>query len=320
MKENSLVSIIVPVYNTEKYIELTLKSIVEQKYRNFELILVDDTGNDSAMQVARNFLKNYHIPVTFLKQPNRGLSAARNFGLEKSNGKYVCFIDSDDIISSTFLSDMLEHIHLENLYVAFCDFEICNEENRFGKKIGNKKKLVLSSQEVFNNYFLKKFKVHNCSLLISKSFLSSLNLIFNEKVKFGEDALFMLELFSQIKKIGYIKSYNYKYLHRANSIMSTGKINDITNFISIYENKLIELSKKDLINQNLSSMLLERYKIGSLNTIARTNSFTSFMNFHYKIMQFTKLKFYISNGLRYNLVVFFINYNISLYYKIINYV
>lgn len=315
-EKDKMISVIVPVYNVEKYIELTLESIVNQKYKDFELILVDDSGNDSSMNVAKNFLKNKTIDVKYIKQPNGGLSSARNLGLKSCNGDYVCFVDSDDIIADTYLLEMIEHIEDKRLDAVFCNFEVCKEPNRIGTDKSNGIKSILTSDEVLKKFVRRDIKIHNCTILISKHFLENVNLKFNQNVKFGEDALFMTELLSKIERIGYVKSHNYKYLHRYNSIMSTGRIDDIAEFLNVYRNKLKCLSEEGLLSNKMSSRLLERYTVGCLNTVAQTNSFEKFKGFASKILERGKLNYYYHNGYKYNFAVFLINTNIRTFYKL----
>ena len=109
-----MISVIVPVYKVEKYIEQTLESIYKQTYKNFELVLVDDSGNDLSMELAKKYLSDKDIKVKYLKQPNGGLSSARNLGLKSSEGDFVCFVDSDDIIAETYLEEMILLIKEKN--------------------------------------------------------------------------------------------------------------------------------------------------------------------------------------------------------------
>lgn len=90
-----LISIVVPIYNVEKYLEKCLKSIIGQTYKDFELILVDDGSTDCSGKIADEYATRDNRICVFHKE-NAGLAATRNFGINKSNGEYICFIDSDD--------------------------------------------------------------------------------------------------------------------------------------------------------------------------------------------------------------------------------
>lgn len=116
-----LISIVVPIYNVEKYLEKCLKSIIGQTYKNFELILVDDGSTDCSGKIADEYATRDNRICVFHKE-NAGLAATRNFGINKSNGEYICFIDSDDWIENTYLEELMG---LANNYLAdvvICDF------------------------------------------------------------------------------------------------------------------------------------------------------------------------------------------------------
>lgn len=116
-----LISIVVPIYNVEKYLEKCLNSILEQTYGEFELILVDDGSTDCSGEIADKYaLKDERI-IVFHKE-NEGLAATRNYGIEKAKGEYICFIDSDDWIENTYL-EYLSNLAKEYLAdVVICDF------------------------------------------------------------------------------------------------------------------------------------------------------------------------------------------------------
>jgi glycosyltransferase involved in cell wall biosynthesis len=104
---NDLVSVVVPVYNVEGYVERCLKSIIGQTYKNLEIIVVDDGSKDTSGQICERIAESYSR-MTVIHQENRGLSGARNRGLEAAKGEYICFIDSDDYISDVFVELQLK--------------------------------------------------------------------------------------------------------------------------------------------------------------------------------------------------------------------
>ena len=106
----ALVSVIVPVYNTEEYLEECLESISNQTYKNLEIICIDDGSADNSSAILHNYQK-IDPRLTIYKTRNQGQSLARNLGLEKSRGEFVCFIDSDDYIAKNMIEDALEYLH-----------------------------------------------------------------------------------------------------------------------------------------------------------------------------------------------------------------
>lgn len=114
------ISVIVPVYNMEKFLEKCLESIVNQSFKDFELIIVNDGSTDCSQQIIDRYTSNYPFIKSYF-QNNSGQGAARNLGIEKSSGKYLSFIDSDDYIEVNMLRDMHEKAETENADIVICD-------------------------------------------------------------------------------------------------------------------------------------------------------------------------------------------------------
>ena len=104
------ISVIVPVYNTEKYIERCLKSLLEQRYNDYEIIVVNDGSLDNSEEVINMYIKNYGDKIKYYVKPNGGLSDARNYGIQKATGDYICFVDSDDYIESELFEKLSSYV------------------------------------------------------------------------------------------------------------------------------------------------------------------------------------------------------------------
>ena len=125
---NSLVSVIVPIYNVEKYLERCISSILEQSYNNIEVILVDDGSNDGCPIICDKFERK-DARVKVVHKPNGGLSSARNAGLEQMKGEYITFIDSDDWVEVNFVERMVEAISKSKVDVVQCGYCKKNDDN-----------------------------------------------------------------------------------------------------------------------------------------------------------------------------------------------
>lgn len=131
-----LVSVIVPVYNVEKYINECIGSIVRQTYKNLEICLVDDGSTDSSGECCEEWAKN-DSRIKILHQKNLGVSAARNKGLEISTGKWIAFIDSDDYVESTYIKTLLELNHFYNTSISCCRNQLERDEQEQSRKENN---------------------------------------------------------------------------------------------------------------------------------------------------------------------------------------
>lgn len=241
------VSVIVPVYNVEKYIEKCLNSLVKQTLKEIEIIVVNDGSPDNSQDVIDKFVKKYPKKVIGLTKKNGGLSSARNFGLKHVNGEYITFVDSDDYLDLTALEKMYNKAKSNNFDIVACDLEYIYESYT--------ENVVCN----INNDLINKDQVKSCMTYIypaacNKIYKNELlkNLKFKEKIWY-EDVEFMYRLLPLTNSIGVVKEPLYKYLQRENAITSTfnDKIfNYIDNFnglVKYYkENDLLEEYKNEL--------------------------------------------------------------------------
>lgn len=148
-----MISIIVPVYNVERYLRDCIESILNQDHTDWELILVDDGSTDSSPAICDEYEKSDHRIKT-IHTPNRGLSEARNRGIEIAAGSEICFIDSDDFIKPDFLSTLLSEMISTQADISVCQFIRCNPEGRI---ISGKQKFKESCLITGNHECMKKF-------------------------------------------------------------------------------------------------------------------------------------------------------------------
>ncbi len=132
MKE---ISIIVPIYNTEKYIENFIKSVIQQTFKNFELILINDGSKDKSIEKAENLLKSTNIEYIIINKKNGGQSSARNVGLKEANGNWIVIPDSDDVLQKDYLEIMYNQTKNKNIEVIICDLNNVKDENIFEETI-----------------------------------------------------------------------------------------------------------------------------------------------------------------------------------------
>ena len=224
-----LVSIIIPVYNVEEYLEDCLKSVVEQTFLDKEVILIDDGSSDSSGTICDNYSKKYSYIRTIHKE-NGGLSSARNRGIEEANGEYVIFIDSDDYWTQ---AQTLEHLigiaESTNADVVRGEHKEVDEAGKdlYTPTIPNKLHL-LENKPIDNSIFLESILSRgqfSWLFLFRKTAIGDLR--FDIKQRFQEDVDFNIKFFSTSKICVYTSFRFYAYRKRANSIMSTPNINNL---------------------------------------------------------------------------------------------
>lgn len=191
-KNDILVSVVIPVYNREKLLERALFSVINQSYKNLEIIIIDDGSTDNTKKVIDNFKKKEkREDIIYVYQDNRGASSARNKGVLIAKGQYVSFLDSDD----EYFKDKIER-HLQKITESGADFSICNEvqvRNGFYNKKNKKEKKDLF---IDVNYFVKLFPSHSVSLFFIKREVF-LKYLFDENQLVLDDTEFILRYLAQ---------------------------------------------------------------------------------------------------------------------------
>ena len=215
-----LISIIVPIYNTEKYLHECLDSIINQTYANFEVLLVNDGSTDSSGIICQEYVKN-DSRFRYFEKENGGVSSARNLGLERSEGVYITFIDSDDWVESNHLEALLKGIKENNTDIAVSKHKSFNTEDGLfyfpvysNQNIDNlciKKKQIRPFLELFPKL---NYLTHDFACIASKLFKKSLtqNLFLDEKLPQSEDLDYFFKLYLRAESIVYIDEVTYIYV------------------------------------------------------------------------------------------------------------
>lgn len=218
-----LVSVIIPIYNVEKYISECLDSIINQTYKNLEIILVDDGSPDSSGKMCDKYASS-DLRIKVIHKENGGVSTARNAGIEISTGEWIYFIDPDDIAEKDLIDHALKTALADGTDMCFFDFK---------KKYGDtliKVNSLKSNKNVFNDmqnietliaYFSGGGYIWNF-IIRSESIRGKIK--FDETINYAEDELFKFQLYSQIQSFSYINEELYYY-----RILSTSAVGNIFN-------------------------------------------------------------------------------------------
>lgn len=218
------VSVIIPVYNVAPYIIQCLDSIYQQTYQNLEVILVNDCGTDNSMEIIEQYLTPEMRQVTKVvhHEKNRGLSAARNTGIEHATGKYLLFVDSDDSISLNALSLMINMAEENNLQLVLGEYYKINEEKKKYIQVDLKENLITDNETALNQYANLKWYNIACNKLLLTDFVRNNELYFKEGYIF-EDELWSFMLATKVERMGVVREALYNYYARPNSIMDSNR-------------------------------------------------------------------------------------------------
>lgn len=248
-----MISVIVPVYNVEKYITQCVDSLLSQTYKDFEIILVDDGSTDSSGKICDDYAKN-NLNIQVIHKINQGLGLARNTGLQYASGEYVTFVDSDDYVSPTLLENLYQGIQEKDVNVCLGGYKKINDfgdilyEEKYNTKIYNQ---ISYTNEAFikmlgslpNKHDSIRMSVWNA--LYDMSIIKKNNIIFpSERELISEDLIFDFYYYQYVKKCKLLNNSDYYYRTNPNSLTMSYRKDRFKKTMVFYQhlNKLMENS------------------------------------------------------------------------------
>lgn len=260
--EENLVTVIVPVYNVEKYVKTCIESIINQTYENLEIILVNDGSTDSSLEICKSY--EYDKRIKVINKKNEGLSSARQAGIDHASGKFLCTVDSDDYIERKFVEKMYSMISSEKSDICICETKFYSKSDAsysnlwdFNNEISTTVQITRNDIEtnyrkLLSNYYMSDSwnKMYNTEFIKNSGVRFSLCKEFN-----GTDLLFNHLLLLHLPNISIIREplYNYQILEnsrvrRKNKQLQKGFMIIISRIIS----EIGKLNYSDKINLQIS--------------------------------------------------------------------
>ena len=217
------ISVIVPVYNVERYIGKCLASLLDQDYKNYEIILINDASTDLSLSICKSYAKQSNKVKLINLKTNHGVSSVRNIALQHCSGQYVAFVDSDDYVSPNFLSLMCSTLKQKNVDIVCCNHFYCWENQKILELASqNKETFPLSRSEflqiIFTLKLSKKMGVSFQGFMWNKLFRRDLlvNVFFEDRD--AEDEFFLTKISPRVNTVYYIGQPLYFYNIRNNSL------------------------------------------------------------------------------------------------------
>lgn len=253
-----MISVIVPVYNSEQYLHRCIDSILAQTYTDFELLLIDDGSTDSSGAICDEYAaKDSRVRV--FHKANGGVSSARNMGLDNAQGEWITFVDSDDWVEKEYIELFMNNID-DLVYQSFQS--VFNEHI----EVWDTSIKALDINESLTKLYEKKVLGYCWGKLYRTMYLKTNNIRFNEDIKFREDELFVLEYLSHIKHITCVDSNKYIY-NRPNWEKYEG-CNDANTRLLLYSacKKVLSLFSEEVIDRYLLDLvgeIISQYKLNN---------------------------------------------------------
>lgn len=254
-----LVTIVIPVYKVEKFIERCLHSVVNQTYKNIECILVNDVTPDSSMGIAQKFIQN-NPDFNFIvcNQPtNQGLSMARNAGMDLAKGKYIYFLDSDDEITDYSIDHLVKLAEETGAEMVLGQSICINEEENWRRNyfpIRSKKDILEGNKNIVYHFVKGQYPVMACDKLVRMDFLMKHQLYFVKDL-FSQDVLWSFQSMLKFEKIAFLREDTYLYYFHGASIIHNRGEKHFGNWITIAS--YMDKAYHDEKDSNTKKLILE---------------------------------------------------------------
>lgn len=212
------ISIIVPVYNVEKYLRKCLDSLLNQRLEEIEILVIDDGSTDSSAAIMKEFQEQFPLKIKSFTKENGGLSDARNFGLDRVNGEFIGFVDSDDFVSEEMFEEMYALAKKHNAEMVICNLQKVDEEGNITQKLTQIPNLPEKIDLRENFSLFSDISYFACNKIFKKE------LFLTKRFKVGihfEDIQLIPQLVLASKTIAQTQKYHYQYLERLYSISKT---------------------------------------------------------------------------------------------------
>lgn len=275
---SDLVSIIVPIYNAEKLVAETIRSLLMQTYENIEIILIDDGSTDRSLEICSGY-EEKDKRVKVYSQLNAGVSAARNYGLKKTTGKYVMFVDSDDYIEENTVETV---VRLQNKYDAdllLFGYKIMQDDFSSSYVEGYQFQYYKDAQEILHQVLPKLLMNESLNPVWNKVYLAKrireCNIQFDEKLSLGEDLLFSFEYIQNIDSLVISDESLYIYSKHGANTLSTKFHENKYEIFTYLNDKMKQIS---LTNQSTSVLLEVLNNIRIKNVYSVIKDYTQINN------------------------------------------
>jgi glycosyltransferase involved in cell wall biosynthesis len=274
--EQMKISVIVPVYNSERYIKKCIESIINQTYKDIEIIIVNDGSTDGSLNIIQKY-QELDNRIKLINQSNSGVSVARNNGIENATGDYIMFVDSDDYIDSTMVDKCVQSI--KNTDLLICGFTYV-----FKNKIEDKtyqSPFISDTKEFVQTYFMESFQKSllygPINRLYKKSIINKYGIKFDEDYSICEDSIFVFDYLLKCETISGITESLYSYVqHDHESLISKYNSNAFDANWALYNKiiKFLNINNSEMKNIDIVNYSFEHRFLSCMRTLYRKSNLT----------------------------------------------
>lgn len=310
------ISVIIPVYNTEKYIEKCLESLAKQTMQDFEVIIVNDGSTDESGRAIKNYMRKTRIKIKYLEKENGGLASARNYGVKRASGKYISFLDSDDYLDENLFSELEKYMNKDIDLIKF-KMKTVDEEGKVLEKLDGPVFDVCTGEDGYKKLCTTdKYMDPACIYLYRREFFVENN--FQYKLRYHEDFGLTSLIIIQAKTFVSTDIFGYNYLQTEESL-TRGKdykkdIDRTKDMLAHYDNMIVLIDAYYNVSAETKELVKRYYtnsvilKVNTLKGKERKQYIKEVKNrFMYRNIKPENLKQKVKRML--------LKYNINLYLK-----
>lgn len=310
------ISVIIPVYNTEKYIEKCLESLAKQEMQDFEVIVVNDGSTDNSENVIKNYMQSSKLNIKYLEKENGGLASARNYGVEKASGKYISFLDSDDYLDKNLFSELEKYIDKDIDLIKF-KMKTVDEKGRLIEKLDGPVFDICSGKQAYEKLCTSdKYMDPACIYLYKREFFVENN--FKYKLRYHEDFGLTSLIIVQAKTVVSTDICGYNYLQTEESLTrskdDSKNIDRAKDMLIHYDNMLAVIDANYDLSEKTKE-LVKRYYTNSVVLKAGSLKGKEKRNYIKEIKYRMMYKNIKPENLKQKIKRILLKYNISLYLK-----
>ncbi len=232
--KNKLVTVIIPVFNSEKYLKRLFSSLINQTYKNLEIVVIDDGSTDGSRFVIEKYCKSEERIVSYYSD-NKGVSEARNFGIKVSNGDYICFIDADDFVEPRYIEELISGVSENQAQLAICNYTLIFNGTKKNNRIYPSMKEIaqVDSETIIKEILLSNsyFKGFVWNKIFDSKIIKKHSIRFNSNSYILEDMEFVINYLCIIDNVKLINKPLYNYVQHSNS--TTKRIDD--NYVTVFK-------------------------------------------------------------------------------------
>lgn len=256
---NELITLIVPAYNIELWIENCLYSIKNQTYRKLEIIVINDGSTDKTGKICDQ-IAEMDDRIYVIHQENYGVGEARNIGIQLSHGKYICFVDGDDYLEPNYVDMLYQNIRIYDAQMSICDYQEEYENGKLRRRLISDKKIG-DANNILNDLFFHD-EIGRClwNKMLIGTVIKENNILFQKEYLVGEDMQFLINYLKNISRVVFTNHIGYHYLWRDGSAMKKQQWNKDYYNNRISWIKAIKAIEKNLNDQKKVRNIFHHYK------------------------------------------------------------